>query len=46
MVLLSAMNPACSSAISVGVESGQADFEHGFYKKTDEAGGFVVLAEL
>ena len=48
MVLLPALNPACSSAIlfDLGFKSIQGDFQHSFARVTDEADGSVVLAEL
>ena len=49
MVLLPALNPACSSAIiffSLGFKPIQDDFQHDFARMTDEADSSVVLAEL
>ena len=49
MVLLPALNPACSSAIissAWGFEPIQDDFQHDFARMTDEADSSVVLAEL
>ena len=48
MVLLPALNPACSSAIisSAWFQPIQDDFQHDFARMTDEADSSVVLAEL
>ena len=49
MVLLPALNPACSSAIissALGFQPIQDDFQHDFARMTDEADSSVVLAEL
>ena len=48
MVLLPALNPACSSAIisSAWGQPIQDDFQHDFARMTDEADSSVVLAEL
>ena len=49
MVLLPALNPACSSAIissAWGLKPIQDDFQHDFARMTDEADSSVVLAEL
>ena len=49
MVLLPALNPACSSAIiffCLGFKPIQDDFQHDFSGMTDVADSSVVLAEL
>ena len=49
MVLLPALNPACSSAnisSAWGFKPIQDDFQHDFARMTDEADSSVVLAEL
>ena len=49
MVLLPALNPACSSAIfssAWGFQPIQDGFQHDFARMTDEADSSVVLAEL
>ena len=49
MVLLLALNPACSSAIissAWGFKPTQDDFQHDFARLTDEADSSVVLAKL
>ena len=49
VVLLPALNPACSSAIissAWGFKPVQDDFQHDFVRMTDEADSSVVLAEL
>ena len=49
VVLLRALNPACSSAIissAWGLSPIQDDFQHDFAGMTDEADSSVVLAEL
>ena len=51
MVLLPALNPACSSAIimyffSLGFKPIQDDFQQDFARMTDGADSSVVLAEL
>ena len=49
MVLLAALNQACSSAIvffSLGFEPVQDDFQHDFTWMIDKVNGFVILAEL
>ena len=49
MVLLPALNPACSSAVdlfSLRFQPIQDDFQHDFARMTDEADSSVVLAEL
>ena len=50
IVLLPALNPACSPAIifffSLGFKPIQEDFQHDFARATDEAASSVVPAEL
>ena len=49
MVLLPALNPACSSAMissAWGLSHFQDDFQHDFARMIDEADSSVVLAEL
>ena len=47
MVLLLALNPACSSAIiPLEFKSVQDVYQHKLVRMTDEADGFVVLTEL
>ena len=49
MVLLPALNPACSSAIissAWGLKPIQDDFQHDFARMTDGADSSIVLAEL
>ena len=46
MVLLLALNPACSYFFSLRFKPIQDDFQHDFARMTDEADSSVVLAEL
>ena len=48
MVLLLALNPACSvdNFLNLELKPVQDDFQHDFARRTDEADGSIVLADL